>query len=242
MAGSELTVPVTLLYGPYVQFTSLYDDMKIEMDTNNPNLKDNVMKDVDYFKGQLMNVANDSEIKYSGTDQTIFLYINNTLVSLEKDPTSSEVSKFRIASGDENKAYQALFPGNNIIKFVFKSPKNSYEKSINISYVPLNVPVIPVPDSVGVFPYSIDNTDPVPDNNDKKFEKTGSVYTTTEKKMNVYGTFDFIDLGQTKSAVDSKLLTNSASNSKYMLKNLDSNDGWQKPKNILGPWIKDFMH
>lgn len=218
VAGSELTVPVTLLYGPYVQFTSLYDDMKIEMDTNNPNLKDNVMKDVDYFKGQLMNVANDSEIKYSGTDQTIFLYINNTLVSLEKDPTSSEVSKFRIASGDENKAYQALFPGNNIIKFVFKSPKNSYEKSINISYVPLNVPVIPVPDSVGVFPYSIDNTDPVPDNNDKKFEKTGSVYTTTEKKMNVYGTFDFIDLGQTKSAVDSKLLTNSASNSKYMLK------------------------
>ena len=91
-----------------------------------------------------------------------------------------------------------MFAGENVIKFVFQSAKSYYEKVVKVNLIPTNLPIIPV-DATGVYPFryeeQIDNPTPLP--NDPKFVKQGSIYTTTEPFMNLFGTFDFIDLGDT---------------------------------------------
>src|SRR5690606_15216582 len=44
-----------------------------------------------------------------------------------------------------------------------------------------------------------------PLSNDPNFTGNGSVYTTKEAQFNVYGTFDFIDLGRERLDIESKL-------------------------------------
>lgn len=209
--GSK-SATVTMLYGPYVEFTSLYDGQQIQVDTNQIGAMDTVLRAMDNFNGQLLNIPNTDEIDYSST---VMMYVNNTRILLT--PTSNSTkTKFTIATGEIEKAYKAMFPGENTIKFVFKSDKSSYEKVMKVSLVPLNVPVIPAPNTLGVFPYGSATTE-LPKAADPNFEANGSVYLTKEKTMNVFGTFDFLDLGTTASAVQGNLST-VADKSKYILK------------------------
>lgn len=202
--GVEKKVPVTLLYGPYVKFDGAYDDMKIYTDTTEDKgvrLASVMTTALMNFKGQLINVASDEKIEYGTTGQTVFLYINNTLVKLTAD--GADPSVFSIASTDLEAAYDALFPGDNNIKFLFKTSKNTYEKNFVISLIPTNVPVIPAPATDGVYPYSTTYLEPKP--NDTNFQLKGSVYMTKEASMNVHGTFDFLDLGTSELSVQTKL-------------------------------------
>jgi hypothetical protein len=202
--GSTKQVKFTMLFGPYVSYTSVYDNMTIYDDTNNGvgvRIQDVITTALSDFKGVLNNINNTSELRYdfaANQAQTVFFYINNTPIRLVQDGTSP--TNFKIytetapvvapAISEREKAFNALFSGENEIKFVFQGSKNSYEKTIKVFLIPTNLPVVPV-DGTKIYPYSIQHAEPLP--NDPKFVDRGGIYTTNEANMNVYGTFDFLD-------------------------------------------------
>ncbi|OME87158.1 hypothetical protein BK120_04020 [Paenibacillus sp. FSL A5-0031] len=196
VGGVTKQVKFTMLFGPYVSYTSVFDNMTVYDDTNKlkaDRISDAIRGTLSDFKGILNNINNTSEIRYdfngSGA-QTVFFYINNTPIKLTQG--DSGVTSFTInnTTAERTKAFDSLFSGENEIKFVFQGSKNSYEKKIKLYLIPTNIPVIPV-EGTKIYPYGAQYSEPVP--NDPNFVSRGSVYTTNEAFMNVYGTFDFID-------------------------------------------------
>ncbi|QNK58340.1 S-layer homology domain-containing protein [Paenibacillus sp. PAMC21692] len=186
------TVTARLLYGPYMKFNTIVNGMDVKFDSVK-GTNASLMTQLGNFEGQLFNVVNDAEIDYTAPGQSVFLYINNVEVPLV--PDASTTTKFKPApsanadfiGGILNKA------GENTVKFVFISASNNYESTLKFNIVPTNLPVVPALDSDGVYPYSRGQWPPLP--NDPNFTKQGSVYTTKDAYYDVYGTFDFIDLG-----------------------------------------------
>src|SRR5690606_21563808 len=76
--------------------------------------------------------------------------------------------------------------GENTLKFVYRSARESYESTIKFSIVPKNLPEVPAKDSDGVYPYRTGQWPPLP--NDPNFTNNGSVYLTKEAQFNVHGT------------------------------------------------------
>ncbi|MFD0590641.1 S-layer homology domain-containing protein [Paenibacillus sp. GCM10027627] len=196
-----------LLYGPHAKFDSLVDGMKVEFDTVRGN-SDNLLSSLGNLAGQLLNVTNTNDIRYENTtvsgstlNQSVFLYLNNVEIPLEQNGT---ITKFKPKDIDSTNATDKAAArnrivnvlnkaGDNTIKIVFRSGNNVYENTMKFSIVPTNLPVIPAPNTDGVYPYSSGANKPLP--NDPNFVKQGTIFTTKEASYNVYGTFDFVDLG-----------------------------------------------
>lgn len=208
VSQEEKTIIAKLLYGPYVKFDTVVEGMKVEFDTVRES-DISLLTKLGGFKGQLLNVVNEADIRYEkSTDtppkgQTVFLYINNVEIPLQPlDNTTNTkfMPKGLQLTGDDAAAKasrEKIFSilnkaGENTIKFVFRTDKNVYENVLKFSIVPTNLPVIPAPNTDGVYPYSL-NGPQIP--NDPNFVKQGSIFTTKEAQYNVYGTFDFVDLG-----------------------------------------------
>lgn len=205
------TATVKLLYGAYVKFAKLVDGMKLEYDTtltDATSANTLVNTTLGGFAGNFYNIANASEIKYYGeAGQSVFLYLNNVEIPLEK-VTNSTAFKILPGTGNVNitNAFSSLNKsGENTVKLVLNSANNYYEVTVKFTIIPSNLPVIPAPDTNGVFPYSYKHDSPVL--NDPNFVLSNTVYTTTEEYMNVYGTFDFIDFGTDEDNVQSKVTT-----------------------------------
>lgn len=210
-------VPVTLLYGPYVKYDNIFDGMKIDYDTTQQTagVRTLIEEELDGFRGTLFNVPNLSTIRYatSGTNiKTVTLYVNNTEFQLEKESASSAVNDFILpqtgrgvpAASDLPDIYDSVFSalnltGDNYIKFVYRTATDNYESTTKVTIIPTNLPVIPAPNTDGIYPFSTNLNAPLP--NDPNFSKQGPIFTTTEAEMNVYGTFDFINLGKTQPAL-----------------------------------------
>ncbi|OUM94954.1 MAG: hypothetical protein A9Z00_11940 [Thermobacillus sp. ZCTH02-B1] len=225
--GATAEVTIYLLYGPYVKYDRLYDGMEIRFDTTRTDGLEYILEDMlGYFSGELKNVSNPADIRYenatSGSQtllQTVFFYINNIEVKLEQDSTSSSPTRFRLSSeGQSNpadsdnvkRAYDAIFKsGENVVRFVFQTPSHSYVSETRFVVIPTNLPEIPARGSDGIFPYSLNRE---PSKNDPNFELRGTVYTTREAWMNIYGTFDFVDLGDDPGEVEAMLAQLSGSN------------------------------
>ncbi|MCF2938358.1 S-layer homology domain-containing protein [Paenibacillus alkaliterrae] len=202
VGGSAKDVKFTMLFGPYVGYTSIFDNMTVYDDTNklkSDRIADVITTALSNFKGTVNNINNTSEIRYdfdsnTKSAQTVFFYINNTPIKLQKQNTAAAgaVTDFMVLDtvAERTKAFDALFSGENEIKFVFQGSKNSYEKAVKLFLVPTNLPVIPV-DGTTIYPYGSKYTEPLP--NDPNFVNRGGIYTTNEANMNVFGTFDFID-------------------------------------------------
>lgn len=229
-AGVNKTVTFTMLFGPFTSYQSIYDNMLIYDDTNltgTERATKVITEALSDFKGQINNINNTSEIRYdltSGGAQTVFFYINNTPIRLAPQ-SAADPTKFQIYDAAERiRAFGALFSGENEIRFVFQGSKNAYEKKIKIYLVPTNLPVIPVDTALGIFPYSTNYEEPLA--NDPKFPLQGTIFTTTEASMNIFGTFDFIDFGNniTVASISQKIadMANPAYNltppSSYILK------------------------
>ncbi|WP_337103569.1 S-layer homology domain-containing protein [Paenibacillus sp. YIM B09110] len=202
VGGVKKSVTFTMLFGPFTSYQTIFDNMLIYDDTNllkTDRISKVITAALSDFKGQINNINNTSEIRYdlaANAAQTVFFYINNTPIRLKAD--STDVTKFEIYDAAEKiKAFDALFSGENEIKFVFQGSKNAYEKKLKVYIVPTNLPVIPVDTALGIFPYASGYDEPLP--NDPKFPKSGSIFNTTEASMNIFGTFDFIDLGNSTS-------------------------------------------
>ncbi len=221
--GSTPEVPATInvLFGPYASFNKAFDGMVINNNQNSTGAPVQVVTDaLDNFSGKLQNVTNSKDIRYTdGADgkQTVFFYVNNTLVPLVPVDGTANDADFKIQ--DVSKAYGALFSGENTIKLVFKTDKTSYELSIKINLVSTDVPVIPVNTTLGIFPFTYTNgSDPVPTAKDPAFPANGTAYTTKEDNFNIYGTFDFVDLGTNLAGVKSALADPALKKSNYILK------------------------
>lgn len=223
--GNTASAKFTILYGPYANFNSIYDGMTIYDDsTSATRVNDIINTKLSNFQGVLQNINNTDDINYDTANnkpRTIYFYINNVPFPLKKNSTT-DVTQFILDGTDATiyqKALDAMFNGENTLKFVFQGPKNYYEKVVKVNLVPTNLPIIPK-DSTGVFPFTFSDavSDPKPILNDPNFTKNGSLYNTTEAFMNVYGTFDFIDLGVTPLAIDGKMNALGTSSSNYIFK------------------------
>ncbi|TVX97086.1 S-layer homology domain-containing protein [Cohnella terricola] len=219
LAGSAAVKPTTvnLLYGPFVNYAKAVDGLIISVDTTldeDLQAKYVITDMLGDFAGTFKNIPNVGDIKYDGPTagdnrrQTVFFYINNSLVPLKQD-TNGKATDFVLAEGTAQgdislkDAYNKFFTGENSIRILYQSDKDYYEKTIKVNIVPTNLPVIPAPGTSGVFPYSKQYDKPLP--NDPNFPMRGSIYTTTLSEMNIFGTFDFIDLGTDETTVSSKL-------------------------------------
>lgn len=203
--GKSMSVDVVMMYGPYVQFDAMHDGQIIYVDTTIPaSVAQKKLDDLKNLKGSMFNVADDSTIVYSGTNQSVYLYINNTVIPLEQDGSSR--TDFILSPGSNNALNNALVIGSNTVKFVYKTSKNSYEKIYKVNVLPTNVPEIPVENTLGIIPFKfVDFNDKAPLKSDPLFTATDKTYSTKEKKMNIFGTFDFIDLGTNLSNVQPQL-------------------------------------
>lgn len=211
-----------LAFGPFVKFDNIVNSMSVEYDSEANGANQALMNRLGQFKGQLMNVVTTSDIVYyadanaenSTKKQTVFLYLNSVEIPLKKmgntyqfgyelpqldneNTTDYEIRQLEYVMNVLNKA------GENTLKFVYRSTNNSYESTIKFSVVPKNLPQVPAEGSDGVYPYRVGQWPPL--SNDPNFTNNGSVYTTKEAQFNVYGTFDFIDLGHNRADIQSKL-------------------------------------
>lgn len=105
LTGSAAVKPATinLLYGPYANYDKAVDGMIINVDTTMApatqaaNVITTMLGD---FAGSFKNIANENSIRYtpSGSEtQTVFFYINNTLVPLKQNGTKK--SEFILDTG-----------------------------------------------------------------------------------------------------------------------------------------------
>ncbi|WP_165822635.1 S-layer homology domain-containing protein [Paenibacillus montanisoli] len=207
--GDTESSKFTLLYGPYTNFNKIFDGMTIYDDSTLSTIDritEIIANKLGNFQGSLQNINNTSEIKYDNASgpRTVYFYINN--VSFPLEIVGGDVTQFKLKTGEAGNALNAMFNGENTIKFVFQGSKSYYEKVVKVNKVPTNLPVIPV-QSTGVFPFTYEdaNSNPKPILNDPNFPKSGSIYNTTEPFMNIYGTFDFIDLGDSTGEINGKM-------------------------------------
>lgn len=227
----EVSAKVNVLFGPYANFNKAYDGIVIQNSQNVAGSDVRIITNtLDDFSGKLQNVTNQSDIRYTddgANKQTIFFYVNNTIIPLiPVDSKNLNDTNFRIPTSSVSKAYNALFSGENTVKIVFKTNQTSYENAIKINLVPTDVPVIPVDTTLGVFPFKYKgDSDAIPTAKDADFNMNGTAYTTNQLKFNIYGTFDFVDLGTTKPSVESILAGDkSLTKSNYILK-VQKSDG-----------------
>jgi len=215
LSGTVVTkdVTVTMLFGPYVSYNKLFDGMILESDTTSQTTaSDIVLNELESFAGAIQNVNDTNEIRYEPEKdiatgktigaQSIFFYVNNVAFKLKPKSTDIHDTNFVLDdSVDPEDIFDVMFAGENTIRFVFQGTSTFYERSVKMNLVPTNLPVIPVSGSAGVFPFTYTPTtndkEIVPIPNDPNFPMSGSIYTTSKSKMNIFGTFDFIDLGKT---------------------------------------------
>ncbi|MEF2244034.1 S-layer homology domain-containing protein [Paenibacillus sp. IITD108] len=201
------TIIAKLLYGPFVKFDKIVNGMTESYDAVFDSIPSLLTK-LGQFKGQLFNVANEDDIWYEDTTsggvtkrQTVFMYINNVEIPLQvaANQTGTTIkTKFEPKPGTSSNPVPDLGAiinkaGENTLKFVYRNNTDLYESTMKFTIVPKNLPVVPAPDTEGVYPYS---TSGQRNPSDPKFTSNGSVYTTKEAEFNVFGTFDFIDLGK----------------------------------------------
>ncbi len=204
--GSTSLFPatITLLYGPYVKFNEVYDGMKINQSTPGLDMftaAKQIVEDLNYFSGEIYNVANDSNIVYSGTGQNVFFYINNKPIQLNPGTRNSQFTLDKNNQAIIDEAARALtIGGDNTVKFVYRTDNQRYEASMTFTIISSGAPSIPAVDKDPIFPY-ITKQEP----NDPAITEKGGIYYTSETKFNVFGTFDFIDLGQDQGTVEATL-------------------------------------
>jgi hypothetical protein len=192
----SISIIARLLYGPYVKFDKLVNGVSVEHDSA-VGTPESLLEKLAYFQGQLINVTNPQDIVYKtdGTNkQSVFMYINNVEIPLDK--VDGIINKFKPTQTVANLAGILNKAGENTLKFVFISANNNYENTMKFSIVPTNLPIIPAKSSDGVYPHRSSSTSWPPTANDASFTGLNGVYTTQESQFNVFGTFDFLDLGK----------------------------------------------
>ncbi|QDY84446.1 amylopullulanase alpha-amylase/pullulanase [Paenibacillus polymyxa] len=216
---------VNLLQGPFMKYDTIYDGQQIPLNTSNANLNTYKLNQLGYFKGKLLDVSNAADIHYTGSNRNVFLYVNNVLVDLD-----GSGADFKLAASSYDAAANALASGNNEIKFVFK-PGIEYSNTVKVNFTQTNIPVIPVPNTQGIIPFTpvsgLSNTpkysEIAPKAKDANFTKVDDTnYKTSLKNINIFGTFSIADLGKADQVNGS--LSDIANKDQYILE-IKGSDG-----------------
>ncbi|MGC5324943.1 S-layer homology domain-containing protein [Brevibacillus sp. SYSU BS000544] len=212
------TIERTINYvsGAYVNFDTMYDGQVINRDTTEAKtvlINDIVVRALGKLRGDLRNVdLKDPAVFTMGdVNQKLYLYVNNFEVALQQESVTKP-NRFIV---DESKTsfetiYDQLKAGENKIVFLYKSngpnsqDKDIYKKELVIRISSTNIPELPAKDK-DIYPYPVEFN--LPKKDAKRFPGADGIYSTEEKKLNVYGSFDFLDLGTNRSVIESKLST-----------------------------------
>lgn len=216
---------VNLLQGPFMKYDTIYDGQQIPLNTSSSNLNTYKLTQLGNFKGKLLDVSNVADIHYTGSNRNVFLYVNNVLVDLD-----GSGADFKLATSSEAAAGNALVSGNNEIKFVYK-PGIEYSNTVKVNFTQTNIPVIPVPNTQGIIPFTpvsgLGNppsySEIAPKTKDANFTKVDDTnYKTSLKNINVFGTFSIADLGKADQVKGS--LSDIANRDNYILE-IKGSDG-----------------
>jgi len=238
-------VTLNLQYGPYVRFESISDGMSIPFDSLTAD-ENFLFNEIGALVGRLMNVANPADIVYkteNGDRQTVTLLLNNVPVELvgvtgtnsplfapkgvTVDPNTGAVTAITDPTEVQKLISYLNKTGENTVKFIFRTTTYNYESTLRFNIVPKNLPVVPA-DKDGVYPYTKEAWPPSA--SDSNFTYSNGVFTTKKAEFNVYGSFDFLDLGKTYDAVRSKLTDDISEDVQkgYMIQ--ISSPEWSEPK------------
>lgn len=176
---------VSLVYGPYHKYNSIYNGMSVTADTSIGTGWELTLleKQLGGLAGKLYNVPSSIKLDSSNT----FLYVNNVSLNLNYG-TANEIT---LLDEDAKKAAAAaLTMGENKIRFVFRTGTTYYKSEVAVTVLPKNTPIIET-----LFPYAMNQkADPYPTPDYNLFEQKGGIYYTRESKLNVYSSFDFLDI------------------------------------------------
>lgn len=204
VAAGEKAYLFNFMSGPYVKFDQLADGMAIDYHSQYDQ-KIDILEKLGGLFGRLNNVGDASKIKYDAGNQTVFLYLNNVAIPLEEQSTSNPTLFKPVGVEFDANGEITLNPdvqhilniiniaGENTVKFVLYTDTFNFELTYKFTVVPTNLPIIPAPNTQGIFPYATTGTLP-PTYSSVTFPKNGASYTTNESYVNVFGNFDFIDL------------------------------------------------
>ncbi|QDX95269.1 hypothetical protein C2W64_04738 [Brevibacillus laterosporus] len=218
------SVKITSASGPVQDFAKIQDGQVFDYDPTLPDYEEKLITSMKNFEGTVSNVELDAA---SYTNGTIKLTLNNSEIPLE--PISGDNYKFKMKSGTK----VSFIEGQNTLIFRYKKGNILYEKTYKITLLSNNYPEIPKNGTEGIYPYATEKP-----SKDNRFTGKDGVYTTKEKKMNVFGTFDFIDLPDKTNAIEERLdsmeaAIDSGEEPKYVLEIKSSDDKYDK-KWVLG--------
>ncbi len=223
------TVNINLVSGVFVKFEGITENTVIQYDptddSNSSAIIENKLKD---FKGTISNVAA-SDLVYSGSNQNVFLYVNNTPIpiieksSTEKNSFGLDLTSSSIPGSSDKAKREAIrdyfIDGQNTLRILYKGKDDNgketirYEKNYTITFFSINLPEIPKKGEE-IYPYGTDKDKP---EKDKRFNGANGSYTTKEADMNIAGSFDFINLGSTASQITDNRSKSSIAAGQYKL-------------------------
>jgi|GEM_PF-3155523 len=212
------TVEITSVSGAAVHFSKLTESMIIRYDPT--KLEQEVADEIvgtalQDFKGSLSNVEVNGAADYSGANPKISLTVNNNPVLLKRDGTDPNFIMDDAGNlSDKRKEVRKFFnEGQNTVKFKYLGNGFTYEKSYTVSLFSVNYPEIPKSPNGDIYPYGTDKSKP---EKDSRFTGANGIYSTKEAEMNIYGSFDFINMGNSVSEITAK--RNSILAGKYILR------------------------
>lgn len=230
-ANTYQSVKINAAAGPVLKMDGVYDGLIYKYDPNQSNsgsgyaIRESgttkyLVKDIlKLFSGRLDNVevvASDFTIGTNGK-KPITLKVNNNEVLLVPGTGANtfkmDASQGTLPSGlnAEGKVSSYFHDGQNTVIFKYEKNNLSYEKTLLVTLYSNSVPEIPVANTE-IYPYNTTTRKP-----DSRFVGKDGVYTTKETKMKITGTFDFVDLGDSVSEVNSTIDVLKSNPGKYLL-------------------------
>ncbi|PPA83997.1 S-layer homology domain-containing protein [Brevibacillus laterosporus] len=221
--NDSYSIQVTSASGPVQEFSKIKDGQVFDYDPTITGYEDKLVSSMKEFEGTVSNVELDAA---SYTNGTIKLTLNNSDIPLEP---KGDNYHFKMKSGTK----VSFIEGQNTLVFKYKKGNVLYEKTYKITLLSNNYPEIPKGGTEGIYPYATEKP-----SKDNRFTGKDGVYTTKEKKMNIFGTFDFIDLPDSTAGIEARLNDmekdiEAGNEPKYVLEIKSSDDKYDK-KWILG--------
>ncbi|OAJ72912.1 S-layer protein, partial [Brevibacillus sp. SKDU10] len=218
------SLQITSASGPVQEFAKIKDGQVFDYDPTITDYEKKLVTSMKEFEGTVSNVELDAT---SYTNGMVKLTLNNSDIPLE--PIGGNNYNFKMKAGTK----VSFIEGQNTLVFRYKKGNVLYEKTYKITLLSNTYPEIPKGGTEGIYPYATEKP-----SKDNRFTGKDGVYTTKEKKMNVFGTFDFIDLPDSMSAIEGRLNDmkkdiDGGNEPKYVLEIKSSDDKYDK-KWILG--------
>lgn len=185
-ANVKYSAKISLVYGPYHKFNSIYNGMSVTADTSTgTGWETNVLnQQLGGLAGKLYNVPSSITLDQNNT----FLYLNNVSLGLDYGNGNEITLK------DPVTAAKSLTMGENKIRLIFRTGTTYYKSEITVTVLPKNLPTVE-----NMFPYGLSQkADPYPTPDYSLFQEKGGIYYTHESELNVFGSFDFLDIDDEK--------------------------------------------